>query len=77
MGGGEEAVMALPHHFTGRKKYNSASQVTRSDYDFLVLTDLVDHGTFSKISAEHSGLYMSFFPEANSTLPLFSPIQPI
>lgn len=55
-GGGRQG-MALPHNFTGIQKHNSASQVTRSDYDFLVPTDLVDHCSFSKTSAEHPSLH--------------------
>lgn len=42
-------------------KTQSASQVTRSDYDFLVPTNLKDHGSFSQISVEHSGLYLLFW----------------
>lgn len=39
--------MALPHDFTRKKTTITVSQVTRSDYDFLVLTNLKDHGHFS------------------------------
>lgn len=67
--GGRQAGNGSASHFHWKEKHNSASQIMRSDYDFLVPTDLVDHSSSSKTSAELYGLYPSSFSGANSTLP--------